>query len=103
MEKPLSPAGKLIREAGLWLARRLGTDVRDSETGQSLGRVLFIPWRGKIHVIGLEAETPLKVHFYTQKRITYWRQEIGFTAAPPPDFPHEPRRQAEDPHPPSHP
>lgn len=74
----------LIRSLGLRLARSLGTDLIDSATGRSLGRAFVIPWGGKIHVIGLEkAIRPL---FLPQKRLTYWKQELGFTVHPPVDF-----------------
>lgn len=70
-------------------ARLLGSPVRDVRTGQPLGRALLVPFRGKIHVVGLDASViPV---FLPQKRLTYWKQELGFTVHPPPDFPHEPR------------
>lgn len=78
---------KLIRAIGLWLAHRFGMRITDFETGQTLSRAFIIPWRGKIHVIGLNsAARPV---FLPQKRITYWKQEIGFSAYPPVDFPRE--------------
>ncbi len=77
-----------IRRLGLAAARSLGTEIKDHATGRSLGRAVIFAWRGRIHVIGLE--TPLKPHFLPQKRLTYWRQEIGFTVHPRPDFPSEP-------------
>ena len=67
--------------------------IRDAQSGRILGRVLMIPWGGKIHVIGLpEAVRPF---FLPQKRLTYWKQEIGFTVRPAPDFPHLDRNEAE--------
>ena len=76
------------RAFGLALIRRLGSPVRDARTGQLLGRAVFIPFGGKVHVIGLEANViPV---FAPQERLTYWRQELAFTTHPPPDFPHEP-------------
>lgn len=78
---------QLIRAIGLRFAHTFGTRVTDSRTGQSLGRALFVPWRGKIHVIGLSAAAhPI---FVPQKRLTYWKQEIGFIVHPPVDFPRE--------------
>ena len=77
-----------LRAAGLYLVRRLGSPVRDARTGRLLGRALFVPFRGKLHVIGLEANViPV---FAPQERLTYWNQELAFTTHPPPDFPHEP-------------
>ena len=77
----------MIRTVGLWIARTCGTRVKDVESGQDLGRAIMFAWRGKIHVIGLEQ--PVRAVFLPQKRLTYWKQEIGFTTHPPPDFPNE--------------
>ena len=77
------------RAAGLLLVRRLGSPVHDVRTGRLLGRAVFVPFRGKLHVIGLEANVvPV---FAPQARLTYWKQELAFTTHPAPDFPHEPR------------
>ena len=78
---------KVLRGLLLKIAQTVGARVVDSETGELLGRALFLPWRGKIHVIGLHAV--VKPAFQPQKRLTYWKQEISFTAAPKPDFPNE--------------
>jgi hypothetical protein len=75
----------LIREAGLKLARTIGTRILDAETGRTLGKALIIPWRGKLHVIGLDM--PVQPKFLPQQRLTYWKQELGFTMHPRPDFP----------------
>jgi hypothetical protein len=78
-----------IRAVLLWLAHRLGSEIRDSRTGAPLGRALMVCWRGKVHFIGLnQAVVP---YFLPQERLTYWKQELGFTQQPKPDFPHEPR------------
>ena len=76
-----------IRALGLWMANTFGTKILDDATGQIIGRVLLIPWRGKIHVIGLQQA--VRAIFLPQKRLTYWKQEIGFTTQPPPDYPNE--------------
>ena len=78
---------QLLRSIGLSLARALGTPIVDIETGQTLGKALVISWGGKVHVIGLEAA--VRAVFLPQKRLTYWKQEIGFTTQPPPDYPNE--------------
>ena len=70
------------------MARRIGSPVVDARTGQVIGRALLVTFRGRVHVIGLDA-TVLPV-FLPQGRLTYWKQELGFTVHPPPDFPHEP-------------
>ena len=83
----LEPFKLKVRAAGLYLVRHLGSPVRDVRTGRLLGRALFVPFRGKLHVIGLEASVvPV---FAPQERLTYWKQELTFTTHPPPDFPHE--------------
>ena len=76
-----------LRRIVLALARSVGSRITDAETGRTLGRAFLFPWRGKIAVIGLEAE--VKPVFLTQRRLTYWKQDIGFTVQQPPDFPHE--------------
>ncbi len=77
-----------LRAALLSLARLLGTRVVDAHTGRVLGRALIVPFRGRVHVIGLDA--PVVPTFLPQTHLTYWKQELGFTAHPSPDFPHEP-------------
>ena len=78
---------KLIRTMGLAFARIIGTRVTDFHTGRQLGKALIVPWRGKIHVIGLEKN--VRAIFQPQKRLTYWKQEIVFTTQPAVDFPKE--------------
>ncbi len=78
-----------LRSFGLAVARVFASDLVDSRTGKKIGRALLLPWRGKIHVIGLNEA--VKVGFLPQNRLTFWKQEIGFSAHPAPDFPHEPR------------
>jgi len=77
----------LIRSLGLKIAHMIGTRITDYRSGRSFGRALIIPWRGKIHVIGLQAA--VRPTFRPQKRLTYWKQEIVFTEHPPPDFARE--------------
>jgi hypothetical protein len=77
----------LLRSVLLKIVQTFGARVVDSQTGELLGRALIIPWRGKIHVIGLHSV--VKPSFQAQKRLTYWKQEIVFTAAPKPDFPNK--------------
>ena len=78
---------KLFRSIGLFVARLFGTRLVDYQTGRDLGKAFIIGWRGKIHVIGLEQT--VRAVFLPQKRLTYWKQEIGFTTHPPPDYPNE--------------
>jgi hypothetical protein len=81
-----------MRSIGMKLVRRFGASLRDAETGEVLGRVLIVPWRGRIHVIGLE-EVTVRPAFLPQQRLTYWKQDLGFTRMPPPDFPSEAEQQ----------
>ena len=78
----------VLRAVVLRVARTLGSRVVDARTGQVLGRALLVPFRGRVHVVGLDAY--VVPEFAPQQRLTYWKQELGFTAHPPPDFPHEP-------------
>lgn len=73
-----------IRSLGLAIVHRIGMKIRDAESGRLLGRVLLIPWSGKIHIIGLEQN--VRPVFLPQTRLTYWKQELGFAVHPPPDF-----------------
>ncbi len=75
---------RFIRGVGLAVARAVGTRLVDFKTGRSLGRALIFPWRGKIHIVGLTKT--VRPVFLPQKRITYWKQELGFTVHDQPDF-----------------
>ena len=77
---------RIVRPVVLALARSVGSKIVDAETGRVIGRAFLIPWRGKIAVIGLDAE--VRPVFLPQPRLTYWKQELGFTLHTPPDFPH---------------
>ena len=75
---------RFARSIVLAIARVIGTRMVDYATGRYLGKALIIPWRGKIHVIGLaEAVRPV---FQPQQRLTYWKQEIVFTVHDSPNF-----------------
>lgn len=79
---------KLIRPFLFFLYRWLGMEIRDARTGAKLGRVLMVPWRGKILVLGSGLD--LRPEFLPQARQSFWKCELGFTRHQPPDFPHEP-------------
>ncbi len=70
-----------------------GARVIDQRTGATVGKALFIPWRGKLRVIGLEEKRVIPA-FESQERLTYWNQALTFSTHPEPDFPHE--RKADD-------
>ena len=76
---------RLVRDFGLAVLRACGTTTIDAETGANLGRAFLFPWKGSIKVIGLQ--TPVRPVFRPQTRLTYWKQDLVFTAHPPPDFP----------------
>ena len=78
-----------LRSLVLWFARLIGSDIVDQRTGRSLGRALLVSFRGKVYLIGLNAV--VAPTFAPQDRLTYWKQEIGFTTHPEPDFPNEAR------------
>lgn len=73
----------------------LGSDIRDVTTGEHIGRAILLPWRGRILLIGKGvAGYSLVPRFYPQKRLTFWKVELGFTRHPAPDFPHEPHARS---------
>ena len=76
---------QLVRAVGLAVLRALGTTITDARTGRRLGRAFIFSWRGTVRIIGLE--TPVVPVFLPQTRLTYWKQELGFTTHPAPDFP----------------
>ena len=93
----------LIRNAAVAIFRFFGSEVIDQRTGERVGRAFFFGWRGRVIVIGLESEPPLRPIFLPQERLTFWKQEIGFTSHLPPDFPSAPLsglEPASSPHPP---
>jgi hypothetical protein len=71
------------------VVRLFGMRVHDLETGANLGKYLFIPWRGRIVVIGLgNAHTQaFQPAFLPQARASYASQVLGFKQHRPPDFP----------------
>ena len=77
----------LVRNATLKVIDLFASDITDCESGESLGRGLILGWRGRIKVIGHETLPPLIPRFLQQRRLTYWRQSVGFTTHPRPDYP----------------
>jgi hypothetical protein len=76
---------RFVRDTGLRLLRACGSEIVDAETGAPLGRAFLFTWRGRVKVIGLD--TAVRPVFLPQTRLTYWKQDLGFSAHPPPDFP----------------
>lgn len=68
------------------------SNITDIETGEPIGRALLIPWRGRIFILGKGvAGYALVPRFCPQRRLTFWKCELGFTRHPKPDYPREPR------------
>jgi glycosyltransferase involved in cell wall biosynthesis len=73
----------LLRNIFVGLARMFGSKIRDQRTGNVIGRAFVVAWRGRVHFIGLEGVG--KPVFLPQRRLTYWRQELGLESHEPPD------------------
>lgn len=86
-----------IRGVILKFAHTFGILLKDQRTGEPLGRVLIIPFRGKLWFIGLSAS--VRPEFLPQTRTTYWKQDLGFSTHPDPDFPRVRRSGATENHP----
>jgi hypothetical protein len=83
---------RLFRSALMGIINLLASDIRDVETGESIGRALLIPWRGRILILGKGvAGYALVPRFCPQERLTFWKCELGFSRRSAPDYPHEPR------------
>ena len=76
-----------LRNAFLRLVDLLSREIFDLEDGLPLGRALLFGQGGGVRVIGHEGLPPLIPRFIPQERLTYWKQSIGFTTPPRPDFP----------------
>ena len=74
-----------IRSIVLMLIRWISPEIRDCDSGRVLGRGFFFAWGARIWLVGYSGR-PLVPKFLPQKRLTIWRQDIGFTAPPAPDF-----------------
>jgi hypothetical protein len=88
---------RFLRDLAVSFFRLIGSEVFDSRTGRRLGRGLIVPWRGRIHLLGFHhAFVPV---LQPQPRLTYWHQEIAFTAHDEVDFPRT-RKKSQQPSPP---
>lgn len=70
-----------------FVARLIGSRIRDAHTREVLGTAFLVSWRGKLHLIGYTGP-PIYPVFLPQGKVNYWRQSMGFTAHPDPDFEH---------------
>jgi hypothetical protein len=82
----MKPLKQSIRDFILRLTDVLASEITDCVSGERLGRGLVVGLGGKVAVIGYSGR-PLTPCFLPQARLTYWKQEIGFTSQPAPDFP----------------
>lgn len=79
---------QFVKRVGLGVLKALlGVRLVDQRTGEPLGRVVVIRWRGRLRFIGLEGKA-VRPHFLSQESETYWAQDLGFSTHPDPDFPH---------------
>jgi hypothetical protein len=86
---------ELIRNLSLKIIDLFASEINDCMTGRRLGRGLVIGWGGRIQVVNYHGR-PLVPMFLHQSRMTFWRQQVGFTSHPDPDFPRiAPREIAE--------
>ena len=76
---------ELAKDFVLWFARNFGTKLIDFQTGESIGRVLILPWKGRLAMFGLNKA--IRPEFLAQTRVTYAKQELGFQIVPEPDYP----------------
>jgi N-acetylglucosaminyldiphosphoundecaprenol N-acetyl-beta-D-mannosaminyltransferase len=76
-----------LRNAFLHLVDLFSREIFDLEDGRPLGRALLFGRGGGVRVMGHEGLPPLMPRFIPQERLTYWKQSIGFTTPPRPDFP----------------
>ena len=82
----MHPLKQSIRKILLWFVGLISKDIRDCITGEILGRGFLLGWGGAVWLIGYSGR-PLIPRFLPQRRLTIWRQVMGFTSHPPPDFP----------------
>jgi hypothetical protein len=69
------------------IACLIGSEIRDNETGEFLGKAILFAFRGRVWVIGYTGKKGLRPVPVIKKEIRYWVQEMRFAAAEEPDFP----------------
>lgn len=74
-----------IKKILLWIAKRLGGEVRDVRTGQKLGRALCLTGPWGIWMIGLPHA--VRMMFLPEKTTRYTQHRIGFSTHEEPDYP----------------
>jgi hypothetical protein len=86
----------MVRRIGLAVLCRLwGVKLVDQRTGEVIGRVVVVRWKGGLRLIGLNG-VAVQPHFLPQATESYWAQDLGFSTHPPPDFPYVENRHRAD-------
>lgn len=75
--------GNLLRK----LASLIGSEIRDDETGECLGKALLFAFGGRLWIIGYTGKKALRPVPVLKKEIRYWIQELRFRAPEDPDYP----------------
>lgn len=70
------------------LVSLFGMKIHDQRTGKFLGKAFLLPWRGKVHVLGLQ--NPVCVAPLPQQTLNYSIQEIGFSEMEEPEIQRRP-------------
>jgi len=76
----------MVRNTFMKVVDLFASEIRDYVTGESLGRGLILGWGRRANLIGHSGLPPLIPRFLPQGRLTYWKQPIGFTTHPRPDY-----------------
>jgi hypothetical protein len=87
----LNPVKSYLYKLLTFASRIIGMKVRDHETGEVLGKVLCIPFGGKIHWFGYTGTQFVFPAFEPRDGRNYSHHQIVFKVHPVPDFPDERR------------
>lgn len=90
MKPPVMDLRKKLRSLAGVLARALGSEIVDYQTGRPIARAFMICFGGRVYLFGLKGSDQVIPVFLPQPRMSFWKRTIGFTVHPPPDFPSEP-------------
>ena len=75
--------GNMLRRT----ASLIGSEIRDYESDEFLGKAILLAFRGRIWVIGYTGKKGLRPVPVIKNEIRYWVQEMRFAAAEEPDYP----------------
>ncbi len=86
----------ILKRCGLRALRFLfGVNVVDQRSGEVVGRVVVVRWKGGLRLIGLDG-LAVRPYFLPQMSEVYWAQDLAFATHPPPDFPHVEKQHCVD-------